>query len=77
VFRGFATLSFYADDLGAARDWCTEALQVQPYYAFPHPPAEPAYVEFRVGDDEDEFGIIDRACAPGAAGGPGGGVLPS
>ncbi|MFC4555466.1 VOC family protein [Georgenia faecalis] len=73
MFRGFATVSFYADDLAAARDWYTELLGVEPYYAFPPPPAEPAYLEFRVGDDEDELGIIDRRYAPGrASGGPGG-----
>jgi hypothetical protein len=35
-----------------------------------------AYVEFRVGDDDDEFGILDRRYVPGAADpGLGGGVL--
>ncbi len=76
MFRGFATISFYADDLPAARDWYAELLGVQPYYAFPPPPAEPGYVEFRLGDDEDELGIIDRRYAPGGAGPqPGGAVM--
>ncbi|GAA4283311.1 VOC family protein [Brevibacterium daeguense] len=71
MFRGFATVSFYADDLSAAREWYAELFGLAPYYAFPHPPAPPAYLEFRVGDDEDELGIIDRKYAPqGAAGGP-------
>lgn len=30
---------------------------MEPYYAFPDPPAPPAYVEFRVGDDQDELGF--------------------
>jgi predicted enzyme related to lactoylglutathione lyase len=76
MFRGFATISFYADDLAAARDWYAELLGIEPYYAFPPPPAPPAYLEFRVGDDEDELGLIDRRYAPaGATGGPGGAVL--
>ena len=76
MFRGFATLSIYADDLASARDWYAELLGVEPYYAFPPPPAEPGYVEFRVGDDEDELGIIDRRYAPTAAADrPGGAVM--
>ena len=76
MFRGFATISFFADDLSAAREWYAELLGVQPYYAFPPAPAEPAYVEFRVGDDEDELGIIDRRYAPGSPGDrPGGAVM--
>jgi len=76
MFRGFATISFFADDLAAARAWYAELLGVQPYYSFPPAPAEPGYVEFRVGDDEDELGIIDRRYAPRSAGdGPGGAVM--
>jgi predicted enzyme related to lactoylglutathione lyase len=76
MFRGFATISFYADDLAAARDWYAELLGIEPYYAFPPQPAPPAYLEFRVGDDEDELGIIDRSYAPPSVpGGPGGAVL--
>ncbi len=76
MFRGFATISFYADDLDAAKDWYTELLGLEPYYAYPHPPAQPAYIEFRVGDDGDELGFIDRKYAPkGAANPPGGTVM--
>jgi catechol 2,3-dioxygenase-like lactoylglutathione lyase family enzyme len=76
MFRGFATITFYADDLAAARDWYTELLGVEAYYAYPPPPAAPAYVEFRVGDDEDELGFVDRRYAPaGASGTPGGAIM--
>lgn len=76
MFRGFATISFYADDLAAARDWYTELLGTEPYYYYPDPPAAPAYLEFRVGDDDDELGIINRRYAPpGAANAPGGAVM--
>ncbi|MQA82787.1 MAG: VOC family protein [Streptosporangiales bacterium] len=76
MLRGFATISFYADDLTAAKEWYTELLGQEAYYAFPHPPAKPAYIEFRVGDDEDELGFIDRKYAPqGASNAPGGAVM--
>jgi predicted enzyme related to lactoylglutathione lyase len=76
MFRGFATVSFYADDLAAAREWYTEVLGIEPYFAFPPAPAVPAYLEFRVGDSEDELGLIDRRHAPpGAAGAPGGAIV--
>ncbi|PYF95951.1 hypothetical protein SAMN05216184_12416 [Georgenia satyanarayanai] len=76
MFRGFATVSLYADDLAAARAWYAELLGVEPYFAYPAAPEEPAYIEFRVGDDEDELGLIDRRFAPpGAANPPGGAVM--
>ncbi|MEG9248572.1 VOC family protein [Arthrobacter sp. Soc17.1.1.1] len=76
MFRGFATVTFYADDLAAARNWYTDVLGMEPYYAFPPPPDPPAYLEFRVGDDEDELGFIDRRYGPpGASLGPGGAVM--
>jgi predicted enzyme related to lactoylglutathione lyase len=76
TFRGFATISFYADDLAAAADWYAELFGLEPYYAFPPAPAEPAYIEFRIGDDEDELGLISRRYAPpGAAATPGGAVM--
>jgi predicted enzyme related to lactoylglutathione lyase len=76
MFRGFATLNFYADDVAAARDWYAELFDVGAYYAYPAAPAPPAYVEFRIGDDGDEIGFIDRRYAPpGAAGQPGGAVM--
>lgn len=75
MFRGFATLNFYADDIAAARDWYTEVFEQEAYYAFPPAPAPPAYVEFRVGDDADEFGLIDRRFAPEDEPGRPGGAL--
>ncbi|RMB61844.1 VOC family protein [Tessaracoccus antarcticus] len=75
MFRGMATISFYADDVPAARDWYAQLLGKQAYYAYPPESATPAYVEFRVGDDEDELGIIDRRYAPGGASNPPGGAV--
>jgi predicted enzyme related to lactoylglutathione lyase len=63
MLRGMATVSYFADDVPAARDWYAELLQLQPYFARPEQ-GPPAYVEFRVGDDEDELGIVDRSYSP-------------
>ena len=75
ILRGFATVSFYATDVKAARDWYTQLLGIEPY--FQRPDAEnPAYIEYRVGDYQHELGIIDANYKPkGAASGPGGAVL--
>ncbi|GIG22061.1 glyoxalase [Cellulomonas chitinilytica] len=67
-FRGLTTVSFFADDLAAARAWYTELFGIEPYFVLD------AYVEFRVGDHEDELGIVDRRFAP-ASGGPSGAIV--
>lgn len=73
--RGMATLNFWADDVAAARDWYTELFGVAAYFQRPDA-ANPAYIEFRIGDTQDEFGIIDRKYAPQAMQpGPGGAIL--
>lgn len=73
--RGMATVNFWADDVAAARDWYAELFGVEAYFQRPDE-ENPAYVEFRIGDDEDEFGIIDRRYAPATMQpGPGGATL--
>jgi predicted enzyme related to lactoylglutathione lyase len=73
--RGLATVSFWADDLPAAVEWYRGVLAIAPYFVRPEPPEPPAYVEFRLGDNQDEFGIIDRRFGPPAAATPGGAVV--
>jgi predicted enzyme related to lactoylglutathione lyase len=75
MFRGFATINFFADDVTAASNWYSQLLDTEPYFAFPHPPAAPAYVEFLIGDDADELGFIDRRYAPSGASNPAGGAV--
>jgi predicted enzyme related to lactoylglutathione lyase len=58
MLRGLTTVSFFADDLEAAKDWYAEFLGIAPYFH------RPGYYEFRVGDYEHELGIIDAAYAP-------------
>lgn len=62
--RGFATLTFWADDVAAAAAWYTELLGVEPYFNRPGPDGRPVYVEFRLGDYQAELGVIDRRYAP-------------
>jgi predicted enzyme related to lactoylglutathione lyase len=58
TFRGFATLSFFAADHDAAKRWYADLFGIEPYFE------RPGYAEFRVGDHEDEIGIIDSRYAP-------------
>jgi predicted enzyme related to lactoylglutathione lyase len=70
MLRGLTTLSFFADDIAAARDWYTELLDMEPYFVRPVD-GPPVYVEFRVGDYQHELGIIDSRFAPAALQGKG------
>ncbi|WP_264778116.1 VOC family protein [Deinococcus aetherius] len=68
--RGIATVNLWADDLEAAKRWYTEVLGLPPYFE------RPGYAEFRVGDYQQELGLIDRRYAPeGFASSPGGAVV--
>ncbi len=71
MLRGMATLNLWAEDLDAAKDWYTQVLGIEPYYVIPG-----GYVEFRVGDREDELGIIARSYSPRPQPGrPGGAIV--
>jgi predicted enzyme related to lactoylglutathione lyase len=59
MLQGLSTLNLVSDDVPATAAWYTELLGVQPYFVRPEE-GPPAYVEFRLGPDEDELGIIDR-----------------
>jgi predicted enzyme related to lactoylglutathione lyase len=75
TLRGMATVSYFADDVKAARKWYAELLGIEPYFERPDA-NNPAYVEFRLGDYQHELGIIDKKFQPkGAKSGPGGTVL--
>ena len=74
--RGFATINYWADDVGAAADWYSELLGVEPYFQRPGPDGKPAYAEFRIGDNEAELGLVSRAYAPpGLPDQPGGALM--
>ena len=54
MLRGLTTVVYLADDLAEAKKWYTEALGTEPYFN------RPEYIEFRLGDYQHEFGILDR-----------------
>ncbi|OXR47265.1 hypothetical protein B7C42_00387 [Nocardia cerradoensis] len=58
MLRGMTTVSYYADDLDAAKRWYSELLDTAPYFEVPR------YAEFRIGDYRQELGIIDRRYCP-------------
>ena len=62
MLRGLTTVSFFAEDISAARRWYTELLGTEPYFVREAEGA-PVYVEFRVGDYQNELGIIDSRFA--------------
>lgn len=75
LLRGIANVSFWAADLTAARQWYTELLGIEPYFQRPAT-GPPAYLEFRLGDYQQELGIIDSRFAPDdSSGGPAGAVV--
>ncbi|SDK62031.1 VOC family protein [Nonomuraea jiangxiensis] len=78
MLRGLTTVSFYSPDLQATKRWYTELFGTPPYMD------TPAYLEWRIGDYQHEFGVIDSAYAgtelartpgPDAIGGPAGAVV--
>lgn len=70
MLRGLCNVSYYADDLEAAKRWYAELLGVEPYFNLER------YSEFRVGDYQHELGLIDGHYRPSrSAGEPGGAVL--
>lgn len=70
TLRGLATVNFYATDLEAAKKWYAEFLGFEPYFNVP------GYCEFRIGDYQQELGIIDsRYAPPGHSNNPAGAIV--
>ncbi|GII62219.1 glyoxalase [Sphaerisporangium krabiense] len=63
MLRGLTTVSFFADDVAAAARWYAGLLGIEPYFTR-HAEGRLAYAEFRVGDHEDELGIVDSRFLP-------------
>jgi catechol 2,3-dioxygenase-like lactoylglutathione lyase family enzyme len=67
TLRGLTTVSFWTNDLAAAKKWYAELLGSVPYFE------RPGYAEFRLGDYQHELGLIDSRYAPvGTVTGPAG-----
>ncbi|MEU8301762.1 VOC family protein [Micromonospora sp. NPDC048909] len=73
--RGLATVSFWADDLTAAKNWYADLFGVEPYYEVRDGAGRPAYYEFRLGDYQHELGLIDSRYAPGGPSAAPGGAI--
>ncbi|MGN4443726.1 VOC family protein [Bacillus cereus group sp. MYBK79-1] len=70
TLRGLTTVSFWTDDMTAAKKWYAELLGIEPYFE------RPGYTEFRLGDYQHELGLIDSRYAPdGTAPRPAGAVV--
>ncbi|MDR4324958.1 VOC family protein [Bacillus pseudomycoides] len=70
TLRGLTTVSFWTDDLEAAKKWYAELLGIEPYFE------RPVYAEFRLGDYQHELGLIDSRYAPdGSVNGPAGALV--
>jgi len=70
TLRGLTTVSFWTNDLAAAKKWYAELLGIEPYFE------RPGYVEFRIGDYQHELGLIDSSYAPnGSTIGPAGAIV--
>ncbi len=75
TLRGLTTVSFYAADMLAAKQWYSELLGMEPYFERSDAQGV-AYIEFRIGDYQHEFGIINSKYAPqGSATTPGGAII--
>lgn len=76
TLRGFATISYWADDMEAAKAWYSDLLGITPYFERSGPDGQLAYAEFRIGDYQHELGLIDRRFAPAQpTSGPGGAIM--
>ena len=64
MLQGLTTVSYWADDVDAAKKWYGNLLGIEPYFNVPNENGSLAYTEFRVGDYQHELGIIDRRFAP-------------
>lgn len=55
ALRGVSTVRFQANDHAAAKAWYTAFLGIEPYFN------RPGYCEFRLGDYQQELGIVDSS----------------
>jgi predicted enzyme related to lactoylglutathione lyase len=72
MLQGLTTISYWATNVTAAKEWYTEFLGIEPYFNVPNDDGSLGYTEFRVGDYQHELGIIDSRFAPFDASTPAG-----
>ena len=59
MFKGITTVTFFADDMTAATAWYAKVFGLEPYFN-----RDDAYIEWRVGDHQHEFGLLTSRYAP-------------
>ena len=65
MLRGFTTVTFFADRMDEARAWYTTVFGSEPYFVRgAGPDGGLAYLEWRVGDYQHEFGLLNSRFAP-------------
>ncbi|WP_432525056.1 VOC family protein [Kineococcus sp. SYSU DK006] len=64
MLRGMSTVALLAEDFEGAKRWYTELLGVAPYFD------RPWYAEFRIGDHQQELGVLNAAFAAQLGGVP-------
>jgi predicted enzyme related to lactoylglutathione lyase len=74
MLRGLTTVTYFADDVAAAKAWYADVLGIDAYFEREVAGA-PAYVEFRVGDYQHELGILSSRFAPHQVTGQAGGAV--
>lgn len=73
MFRGLANLNLVAEDMPAAVAWYTAVFDSAPYFTRPEQ-GPTQYAEWRFGDDDDEFALMDARFRPALAQ-PGGALV--
>src|SRR5687768_12997913 len=63
TLHSMTTVSFWADNVKAAAEWYAKLLDKQPYFVRPSKEA-PEYVEFRIGKNDHELGIVSSNYLP-------------
>ncbi|WP_232667917.1 VOC family protein [Pseudonocardia sp. TRM90224] len=75
MLRGMCTVSFFVADMAAATRWYAELFGVEPYFERSTPDGTPAYTEFRIGDYQGEFGLLNARFAPHEVGQAAGAIV--
>lgn len=75
MLQGMATVSYFADDLEAAKRWYAELLGIEPYFHRNGPDGNPAYIEFRIGKYQHELGLKHSKYRPNQAPDAPGGIV--
>ncbi|GAA1825288.1 VOC family protein [Agromyces salentinus] len=75
MLRGIATVNCYVDDPAAAAAWYAKVLGFEPYFTRANPDGNAGYVEFRIGDHQQELGFIDRRYSPAGLSTDAGGTI--